>query len=81
MIAGKCEPRPAPPPAGDATFGHLQIETDALAIDQHRSGVDQLLPRAIVTLVAAQCGKGKKNSTAWLLAEAAALTGARWIVL
>src|SRR5258708_3265475 len=37
-----------------AAFRHLQIQVYALTIDQHRSLIDQLLPSAIESLVAAQ---------------------------
>jgi len=36
-----------------AAFRHLQIEIDALTVDQHRSLIDHLLPRAIEGLVTA----------------------------
>src|SRR5215471_6699820 len=44
-----------------AAFGYLQIETHPFPIDQNRAGIDQLLPRAVVALVAAQGGKRKEE--------------------
>ncbi len=44
-----------------AALGDLQIEGYAFAVDEHRSRVQELLPGAIVLLVAAQRGKGKEK--------------------
>ena len=39
----------------------LQVKTDALAVDQNRSRIDQLLTGTVVTLVAAKRGEGEKE--------------------
>src|SRR5262245_6691808 len=56
---------PAPPKLKVLTvhagFGSLQVEADSLAVDQHGSGVDQLLAGAVVALVTAQRGEGEEE--------------------
>jgi hypothetical protein len=43
------------------TFGDLKIEAHPLAVDQHRSRIDQLLPGAVVGVVTAQRFQGKEK--------------------
>src|SRR5450631_1487448 len=47
----------APRPA----LSGLQVKTDAFAVDQNRSRIDQLLTGTVVTLVAAKRGEGEKE--------------------
>jgi hypothetical protein len=44
-----------------AALGDLQVEAHALTIDRDCSDVNQLLPRAVIALVAAQRGEGEEE--------------------
>ena len=43
----------SPQPLTRVSFGRLQVQADALAIDQNRSGIEELLARAVVALITA----------------------------
>src|SRR5579863_2782772 len=58
-----------------AALGNLQVKTDALSVDQHRSPINQLLPGTVVTLVAAQRGEGEKEFHGLGIGAGAGLSG------
>ena len=42
-------------------FGELQVDTYAFSVDEDDAGVEELLPGAVVCLVAVKSGKGKEE--------------------
>jgi hypothetical protein len=58
-----------------AALCDLQVEAHALAIDQDCSDVNQLLPRAVIALVAAQRGEGEEELDGLRTSASARLDG------